>query len=177
MIKMDRFDSEKAARRKRTSEEIADALKASGLSKKEFAIRMGRQPSEVTKWLSGKHNFTSDLLAEISAVLETPISGAADKIIRGKLVSGYGSATNVPVLEDSAYIIGNIDLPSDVIDLLNHKAVSSGMSLRGYIKNILCSKAKENAVSAYDFNGIWPDDAEFCSELYNLRTHNSVKEI
>ena len=153
---MDRFDNEKSARRKRTSEEIEDALRASGLSRKEFAIKMGRQPSEVTKWLSAKHNFTSDLLAEISAVLKTPISGAADKITEGKLVSGYGTVA---------------------IDILNQKAIKSGMSLRGYIKDILCSKAKEKTVSAYDFNGIWPEDAEGCTELYNLRTKNSLKEL
>ena len=174
---MDRFDNDKSARRKRTSEEIEDALRASGLSRKEFAIKMGRQPSEVTKWLSAKHNFTSDLLAEISAVLKTPISGAADKITKGKLVSGYGTATNGPVLEDSAYVLGHIDLPSDIIDILNQKAIKSGMSLRGYIKDILCSKAKEKTVSAYDFNGIWPEDAEGCTELYNLRTKNSLKEL
>lgn len=57
-------EAEILARRKRTAEEILDALTASGMSRKEFALKMGRQPSEVTKWLSGKHNFTSDLLAE-----------------------------------------------------------------------------------------------------------------
>ena len=76
---MDRkIEAEKDARRQRTAEEILDALKASGMSRKEFALKMGRQPSEVTKWLSGRHNFTLDLLAEISVVLSCPISGAKD---------------------------------------------------------------------------------------------------
>ena len=66
---MDSFVAYKKVRRKRTSEEIADALAASGYSKKEFAMKMHRQPSEVTKWLSGSHNFTIELLAEISFVL------------------------------------------------------------------------------------------------------------
>ena len=31
---------------------------------------LGQQPSVVTKWLSGTHNFTADTLADIQRVLE-----------------------------------------------------------------------------------------------------------
>lgn len=44
-----------------------DALiKEKGLSKKEFAEAIGKRPSEVTKWLSGQHNFTLRTLALLS---------------------------------------------------------------------------------------------------------------
>ena len=33
------------------------------LTKKEFALSIGKKPSEVTKWLSGQHNFTIRTLA------------------------------------------------------------------------------------------------------------------
>jgi DNA-binding transcriptional regulator YiaG len=33
------------------------------LTKKEFALSLGKKPSEVTKWLSGQHNFTIRTLA------------------------------------------------------------------------------------------------------------------
>lgn len=72
----EKIEMSKAARRRRVAEEISDALRASGMSRKEFAVAMGRQPSEVTKWLSGRHNFTCDLLEEISGVLGVSISGA-----------------------------------------------------------------------------------------------------
>ena len=49
---------------------IADRLdfliKNRGLSKKEFAEAIGKRPSEVTKWLSGQHNFTLRTLAMLS---------------------------------------------------------------------------------------------------------------
>jgi len=61
-------EAEILARRKRISEEISCALRKTGYSKKEFAARMGRMPSEVTKWLSVTHNFTSDLLIGCSAI-------------------------------------------------------------------------------------------------------------
>lgn len=43
-------------------------------SKKEFAKRVGKHPSEITKWLSGTHNFTHDILTEISLVLNISLS-------------------------------------------------------------------------------------------------------
>lgn len=44
-----------------------------GLSKKQFADALGRRPSEVTKWLSGQHNFTIATLAMISSFFGEPI--------------------------------------------------------------------------------------------------------
>ena len=40
-----------------------------GLSKKQFAEKLSKSPSEITKWLSGTHNFTSDTLFEIQQLL------------------------------------------------------------------------------------------------------------
>ena len=116
------FEAEKEARRQRTAEEILDALKASGMNRKEFALKMGRQPREVTKWLSGKHNFTSDLLAEISVVLSCPISGARDITVTMQSVEGYGLNDKAHYLHDSYCVIGNIDLPQETVSALIEKA-------------------------------------------------------
>ena len=48
---------------------IADALIEKNMSKKDLAQALGQQPSMVTKWLSGKHNFTTDTLTDIGRVL------------------------------------------------------------------------------------------------------------
>jgi transcriptional regulator with XRE-family HTH domain len=53
---------------------IEDLLIQKKWNKKEFAKRVGKHPSEITKWLSGTHNFTMDILTEISVVLEIPLS-------------------------------------------------------------------------------------------------------
>lgn len=60
---------EKVASRMRLAIKIADAIEQSGMSKKEFASKLGKQPSEISKWLSGTHNFTIDTLNDISSVL------------------------------------------------------------------------------------------------------------
>ena len=165
------------ARRKRTAEEILDALEASGMSRKEFATKMGRQPSEVTKWLSGKHNFTSDLLAEISAVLSCPISGAEDRVLDSVHVAGYANKQNYSRLREATCTIGGIELPSETTKALMIKAAESGESLREYIKRLLCEKASEKTVSAYDFNGIWANGGPDADEIYSLRSQNTIKEL
>jgi transcriptional regulator with XRE-family HTH domain len=39
------------------------------LTQKELAKRMGKQESEVSKWVSGEHNFTLRSLAKLEAAL------------------------------------------------------------------------------------------------------------
>ena len=46
---------------------IHEGLKAKGWSQRQFAINMGKRPSEVTKWLSGTHNFTLETLLMIES--------------------------------------------------------------------------------------------------------------
>jgi ribosome-binding protein aMBF1 (putative translation factor) len=48
---------------------IDDTMKARGLGKKQFADKVGRKPSEITKWLSGTHNFTIETLVDIERIL------------------------------------------------------------------------------------------------------------
>ena len=72
----DKARYEAAARRMRIAAQIADAMDAAGIGKKQLAEKMGKCPSEITKWLSGTQNFTSDVLAEISQVLGVEITGS-----------------------------------------------------------------------------------------------------
>ena len=48
------------------AERLESLIKEKGLSKKEFADAIGKRPSEITKWLSGQHNFTLRTLAMLS---------------------------------------------------------------------------------------------------------------
>lgn len=49
------------------SNKIDALMKERGLSKKQFADQIGKRPSEITRWLSGQHNFTLFTLAMLSA--------------------------------------------------------------------------------------------------------------
>jgi transcriptional regulator with XRE-family HTH domain len=48
---------------------INEAIKSRGWSQKQFADEMGKKPSEISRWLSGTHNFTTDTLWHIEQIL------------------------------------------------------------------------------------------------------------
>lgn len=51
------------------SDKIADALEKKGMTQKMFAKQIGKTETEVSRWLSGTHNFTLRTIAKISSVL------------------------------------------------------------------------------------------------------------
>lgn len=55
------------------SDRIDELMHQRGLSKKQFADAIGRRPSEITKWLSGQHNFTIATLTMLSSFFGQPI--------------------------------------------------------------------------------------------------------
>lgn len=48
---------------------IEDLTKEKGWNKSQFAEKVGKNPSEITKWFSGTQNFTTDVLTEIASAL------------------------------------------------------------------------------------------------------------
>lgn len=52
---------------------IESLMYQKGFTKKQFAEALGRRPSEITKWLSGEHNFTIATLSRLSAFFGEPI--------------------------------------------------------------------------------------------------------
>lgn len=55
------------------SNRINDLMVQPGLTKLEFAQALGKRPSEVTKWLSGQHNFTVRTLSLLSDFFGEPV--------------------------------------------------------------------------------------------------------
>ncbi len=58
---------------------IDEGIKAKGWKKKDFSSAMKKSPSEITKWLSGTHNFTADTLFDIERVLDINLFQTEDK--------------------------------------------------------------------------------------------------
>jgi len=51
------------------AERISDILKSKNLTQKELARRLGKRESEISKWLTGRHNFTTQTIARIETAL------------------------------------------------------------------------------------------------------------
>lgn len=76
----------------RVAARIQDLIEKRKWSKKEFAAKVGKQPSEISKWLSGTHNFTIDTLCEIATVLMVDFFELFEGETRGiKIVKQYAS--------------------------------------------------------------------------------------
>lgn len=58
---------------------IESLMREAGYSKKQFAEQLGRRPSEITKWLSGEHNFTIATLAMLETFFGSPIIVVANE--------------------------------------------------------------------------------------------------
>ena len=52
---------------------IDEVLKRKGMTQRELAWRLGKRESEISKWLTGRHNFTTNTIARISLALGAPI--------------------------------------------------------------------------------------------------------
>lgn len=73
---------------------ISNVLKQKGISQKELAAKMGKQPSEISKWLKGEHNFTLSSLAKLQAelgvtLLEIPVEKKLNRYKRTMGSSTY----------------------------------------------------------------------------------------
>jgi transcriptional regulator with XRE-family HTH domain len=75
---------------------IDDGRKAKGWSQTEFAEQMGKQPSEISKWLSGTHNFTSDTLFDIGDKLGIELVSVKEKELRVIKVVEYKIVVSSP---------------------------------------------------------------------------------
>lgn len=51
------------------AERISEILKTKGLTQKEFAGQLNKRESEISKWLTGRHNFTMQTIAKIETAL------------------------------------------------------------------------------------------------------------
>jgi transcriptional regulator with XRE-family HTH domain len=62
-------DQECTNQRMLLAAKIDDVRKEKKLNKGDFAQLMSKKPSEISRWLSGTHNFTSDTLSDIQTKL------------------------------------------------------------------------------------------------------------
>jgi len=82
------------------ADEIYALMQERGLTKKQFAEALGKKPSEVTKWLSGQHNFTIRTLAMLSSFFGVQL------ICPGPVSSGISDVHNSMRVADDAGLEG-----------------------------------------------------------------------
>lgn len=114
-------------RRRIAAKQILEAMAEKGLTRARLADMMGRSRSEATKWLSGNHNFTLDLLAELSQVLGRPITGVED------------GETSDGTLHDPAMEL----IDNETFSLVISRAKELGKSARAYIRDLVLKDTED----------------------------------
>ena len=51
------------------AERISEVLQAKNLTQKDFAQKLHKRESEISKWMTGRHNFTIQTIAKIETAL------------------------------------------------------------------------------------------------------------
>jgi transcriptional regulator with XRE-family HTH domain len=115
---------------------IEDLIRSKGWSKTRFASELGKSQPEISKWLSGAHNFTIDTLTHISMVLGVDIIALFGKpqtkvVYKMQFVIASNNSLDAPILKtplnkgsfgDYAHLIGLGTGISTSINSYRHEA-------------------------------------------------------
>jgi len=96
LIDINPQEEKKVKCRMKLAARIDESRKKKGWSKKEFARMLNKQPSEITKWLSGTHNFTCDTLVDIQNVLGIELLKLEEK--QQEQVIFYATELSQPIM-------------------------------------------------------------------------------
>lgn len=73
---------------------INQLLSENKITKKELAENMYKNPSEISKWLGGEHNFTLRSLAKLSAELGEPLLEVPKRKSQTTFINGYSRSVH-----------------------------------------------------------------------------------
>jgi len=115
---------------------IDDAIKAQSWQKQDLAKALHKRPSEISKWLSGTHNFTTETLWEIEKVLNIELINLHEKKPEETIVR-YTPVSIEKVVEkwsfDEIYSFKRSDYTSDIVtESNNYKYAKKGKTVKGY---------------------------------------------
>lgn len=83
------IEAEKTEKRMLLAAKIDDAVKAKSWNRTDFAREMNKEPSVITKWLSGTHNFTFDTLLDIQRILDINLINLDEKLKEQEFVQHF----------------------------------------------------------------------------------------
>jgi len=79
MDETDEKEYKRTEKRMMMAARIDEAKRAKGWKNKDLAEALGKKPSEISKYLSGTHNFTIDTLADLEEVLGIQLLNLKEK--------------------------------------------------------------------------------------------------
>jgi transcriptional regulator with XRE-family HTH domain len=120
---------EKTRKRMLVASIIDNGIKAKGWRKTDLAKALKKRPSEITKWLSGTHNFNMDTLMDIEQILgirlinvEMPVKPKTVRYsieVSEKVINPYWLKRNIFIPWTSFLVVGGNDNSNSAFALCN----------------------------------------------------------
>jgi transcriptional regulator with XRE-family HTH domain len=108
---IDPLDQEKVDAKMLLAAKLADAMKAKNWKKQDLLWAVGKDnPSIITKWLSGTHNFTVDTLIELQHALGIKLLDLVDQ--EETVMAKYHQSVSQKVL-----VIADMTLMKDILEI------------------------------------------------------------
>lgn len=82
---------------------IDDAIKSKKWKRKDFAKAMNKQASEISKWLSGTHNFNTDTLFSIERVLGVKLINLPESLQEQVLCFNFNVSQKVEQINEFSF--------------------------------------------------------------------------
>lgn len=118
-------EQERTDKRMRLAAVIDNGIKAKGWKKSDLAKALNKRPSEISKWLSGTHNFNSDTLFDIEEVLNIRLINLLEEpkvqVTRYNLFVSSRVPTSAGVLENS-FPLGNLLIAQDPTQIYSSRS-------------------------------------------------------
>jgi transcriptional regulator with XRE-family HTH domain len=96
----------------RLAANIEELIRSKGWSKKSFASALNKSQPEISKWLSGTHNFTVETLVQISQVLGVDVAALFSQNQIKEVYSNTFSATSHQYI---SYSTSHVSVNEDAI--------------------------------------------------------------
>jgi ribosome-binding protein aMBF1 (putative translation factor) len=104
MDETDEKEYKRTEKRMMLAARIDEAKRAKGWKNKDLAKVLGKKDSEISKWLSGTHNFTADTLSDLEEVLGIQLLNLKEK-------------PKTQILYHKSFTVSsNIDVPSSSVN-------------------------------------------------------------
>jgi transcriptional regulator with XRE-family HTH domain len=117
------------------TEQILDIMARKGISQKELAGKLGKQESEISKWMKGTHNFTQSTINAISRALGEKVL-LTDTEARAKYMTKEAELNERErVIKEKEKMLHQHEMQL-VLRELNHRKKVSGESATGKIISV-----------------------------------------
>lgn len=77
------------------ADRIFDILEEKNITQREFAKLLGKNESEISKWLSGTHNFTLNTIAKIQAITNISVIKVQSKPIQNNVNAQFDKKVSI----------------------------------------------------------------------------------